>query len=194
LIAGAAGAGPGAIRLLYGDTFARSGTVLLVLLVALVALPVWSVSAAVLAAHRDAVSPLVAGGAGALLNVGLALWLVPRDGAVGAAAASAGGQLVAIVLMHHLVGRRVGPMTWDGASLVRSGVVAVGTGAVAWLPSLWLDGALGVALGLLGGAAVLVVLGTGARPLPLADVSWLATSLGGRLGERAATVLTRVAR
>jgi len=193
-VAGVAGAGPGGIRLLYGDTFARSGTVLAILLVALAALPVWSVSAAVLAAHRDAVSPLMAGGAGAALNIGLALWLVPRDGAVGAAAASAGGQLAAIALLHHLVRRRVGPMTWDVASLGRAGLVAVGTGVAAWLPSHWLGGAAGVVLGLLAGATVLVALGTSTRPLPRADVTWLAASLGGRLGERATVLLARAAR
>jgi hypothetical protein len=96
--------------------------------------------------------------------------------------------------MHRLVCRRTGPMTWDVASLVRSGLVAAGTGLAAWLPSVGLDGAAGVALGLLAGATVLVVLGTSARPLPLADVTWLEASLGGRIGARAATVLTRVAR
>jgi O-antigen/teichoic acid export membrane protein len=193
-VAGAAGAGPGAIRMLYGDTFARSGTVLLILLLALAALPVWSVSAAVLAAHRDAVSPLIAGGVGAALNVGLALWLVQQHGAVGAAAASAGGQLAAIVLMHHLVRRRVGAMTWDLASLARSAAVGAGTGAAAWLASLWLGGVIGVILSLVAGATALAVLATWTRPLPLADVTWLSASLGGRIGERATALLTRVAR
>jgi O-antigen/teichoic acid export membrane protein len=194
MVAGAAGAGPAAIRLLYGDTFARSGTVLLILLAALAALPIWSVSAAVLAAHRDAVSPLIAGAVGAALNVGLAVWSVRTHGAVGAAAASAGGQLAAIALMHHLVRRRIGPMTWDVASLTRSVVVAAGTGVAAWWTSEWLGGAAGVVLGVLAGAAALAVLGTWVRPLPSGDVSWLSVSLGGRLGERVDRLLGRVAR
>jgi len=192
LAAGIAGSGPRAIRVLYGDEFARSGAVLLTLLIPLAVLPIWSVSAAVLAAHRDAVSPLIAGGAAAALNVALALALVRSHGALGAAVAGAVAQLTAVVLMFGLARRRVPSMTWDFASLARAALVAAGTGIASWSATLWLGGASGLIIGVLAGAVAMAVLW--ARPLPRADAAWMSDSLGGRLGVRSAALLARISR
>jgi O-antigen/teichoic acid export membrane protein len=172
----AAALGPVAIRVLYGDEYARSEAVLLLMLTTMVGLPLLTVSSAVLAAHGDARSPLFAGLAAAAVDVALSIPLIRAHGALGAAAASVVGQTAVIALMHAMARRRAGAMAWDIGTMLRALGVAAGAGLAARCVVAVVSGAPGLAAGVVTAGVGVIVFARLARPLTSADAAWLTRS------------------
>jgi O-antigen/teichoic acid export membrane protein len=194
LVGCAAGLGPFALGVLYGDEYAESGPVLLMMLAAMAVLPLWAVSSAVLAAHGDAGSPLRAGLIAVVVDVVLSILLIPAHGALGAAGASVVAQLTAIGLLQAMATRQAGSMSWDVSSTVRSLIVAATAGLAAWRIAEIAGGLLGLAAGALTAVAVLVATVRLARPLTRGDARWVAQNMHGPLGRRAAVMVRSAAR
>ena len=190
----AAALGPYTLRLLYGEGYARSGPVLLLMLATMVVLPLWAVGTAVLAAHGDAGSPLVAGLVAVVVDVGFSILLIRAHGAIGAAAASVAAQLTAIFVLQMMVRRRAGPASWDLGTMVRAGLVAGVAGTTSWWVAVVVGGALGLVAGAVTAVVILVTMMAVARPLTRADATWVAQNLDGPLGRRAAALLRSTAR
>jgi O-antigen/teichoic acid export membrane protein len=190
----AAALGPYTLRLLYGEGYAQSGPVLLLMLATMVLLPLWAVSTAVLAAHGDAGSPLLAGVVAVVVDVGLSILLVRAHGAIGAAAASVVAQMTAIVVLQWMVRRRAGPASWDLSTMVRAGVVAGVAGTTSWWVTVVVGGAFGLVAGAVTAVVVLMTMMAVARPLTRADARWVAQNLDGPVGRRASALLRSTAR
>ena len=90
--------GPPLLLLVYGDSYLGVQRVFLVLLPSMLVIPWISASAAVLTAHRRVRAPLIALAAAAAVDLLAAYSLVPRYGAVGAAAASVAALAIAALL------------------------------------------------------------------------------------------------
>ncbi|HYI60701.1 MAG TPA: oligosaccharide flippase family protein [Acidimicrobiales bacterium] len=186
--------GPAAIRVVYGDEYHRSGAVLLVMLTTMALLPLWTVSAAVLAARGDATSPLLAGLGACVLDLVVAVPLVAAHGALGAALASVLGQLTTIGALWVVARRRVGPIPVHVASTLRAAGVAAGSGGVGWCVVVLMGGPIGLAAGVVATLSAAAVLAGVFRPLTWDDASWLSNALGARAKARTAALLHRVAR
>jgi O-antigen/teichoic acid export membrane protein len=124
----------------------------------------------------------------AILNVSLALMLVPRFGLIGAAAANLIAQTLAAVLVG-VIGRRFDPVEWDYGRYVMAFII--GLGCALYLGSLDPGGMLLTITLKLGGLVICAIL-LGSilwrRPFVLADaVFWLAR----RRPDRAAALFTR---
>ncbi len=196
LLALAAGGGPAAIRVVYGEEYAGAGSVLLVLLLALPFMPLWSLSVSLLAAVGDARSPLLAAAAAAVLNVALAIALVPRLDAVGAAIASVCAQALATLLLARSARRRIGRST-SGVSAGPLGcaiAVSAVAGATTWAIADGLGGPAGLAIGLVAGLALLWAGFATLRPLAAEDARWLDEQVGDRLGGRVGALARRFGR
>lgn len=194
LVGCAAGLGPFALRVLYGEDYSRSGPVLLLMLAAMAVLPLWAVSSAVLAAHGDASSPLMAGLFAVVVDGVLSILLIPAHGALGAAGASVAAQLTAIGLLQAMATRRAGSVSWDVSSTARSVIVAGAAGLAAWRVAEVVGGPLGLAAGVVTAVVVLAATVRLARPLTRADARWVAQNMHGPLGRRAAVMALSAAR
>lgn len=191
----AAALGGPAIRVAYGPEYAGATAPLLVLLTAVPLIPLWDVTTSLLTGLGNARTPLAVSAAAAVANVALALVLVPRLDAVGAALTNVGGQVVASALLYGLVHRRVaGPgVAWRRGGLARAVLVSAGAGVAAWWAADALGGVSGLAAGVLAGAAVLVTLGRALRPVPADDAAWLSAQLRGTGGAPVARLLALAA-
>lgn len=90
------------IALLYGPSYAQAGPIFSVLVIYLVsAFPAAIIYNAVLADNlqKKFLPPIVLG---AVANIALNLWLIPRLGGLGAASATAISQIVAQVILYHM--------------------------------------------------------------------------------------------
>ena len=170
----AAGAGPAAIRIVYGSEYAESGDVLLVLLAAMPLLALWSVGTSLLVAVGDARAPLFVGLAAAVVNVALAVTLIPRYDAMGAAVANSAGQVAAALATGHAARRHIGMRApWDASSLVRAALASAAAGLVAHFLTSG-HGLLGLLAGVAAGLAVLAIASAVLKPLSRDDGAWLA--------------------
>ena len=97
ITAGAAAVGPELLTVVYGEDFREAGTALLIMVGVIPFLAVGSIAAALMSGYDDARTPLLAGAFAAVINVALAVVLIPRYDATGAALANAGAQLAATV-------------------------------------------------------------------------------------------------
>ena len=154
-------------------------------------MPLISVSAAVLVAHRRVRSPLVALGAAATVDLLVAYELVPRYGAIGAAAASvaalavaASFQVMAVVHVVHTVD--LYPRHMLSAALASGTATISGVAALYLLPGPFAI-VVGTAVFMVVFAGVAGVLGIAASD----DAQWLA-ELAGRAHPRVAQLVTRV--
>lgn len=173
-LAVAAGVAPAAIRVVFGDAYADSGVVAVVLLFAAVALPWWTVSTAALWAVGDARSPLLAGAVAAVVDVAACLVLVPDHGALGAAVASGLAQVTATVMASRAADRSAGGPTRAGSAVGRVAVVAGTGGTVGALMTAAVDGVVGVGLALAVAGGAVLLSARIVRPLAAEDVAWWA--------------------
>lgn len=191
LCALAAGVGPLAIEVVYGEAYTRSGSVLLILLVAVPLIPLFNVGGAVMAGVGDARAPLLVGAVAAVVNVALALALVPRFDAEGAALANTGAQIVASVLMLALARRHpeIDRLQWRPGMITRSAIVSVLVYLATWAVAGTLGGPGGLLAAALTGLVALVLLGAALKPLSGDDGVWLREHVPARLGR----IVTRLA-
>ena len=158
LAVGLAVTAPAVVRLLYGPAYAPVAPVLAILALGSLVTAAAGASPAVLHATKRQDRLLRQGALAAGADLALALLLVPRAGALGAALASVLAQALGSVLAIRAAARLAGAAVPWGA-LVRITLAALGMGAVAAAPAL--------ALGGVAGLAAAVLLGLAAYPLAL---------------------------
>ena len=192
VVAGALATGPAALRLVYGDAFAGAGDVLLIMLAPLLVIPLLTLSQSMLYVLGQLRFLVAVGLAAAVVNVALALALIPAHDAIGAAISNSVSQVAAGLAFLYLAWRLLGPprLAWGSAlrGLVLAGLVAA---AAAAAQAALGDGVAGVMLAMLAGVAVFVVGGPLLRPLPPGDAAWLASAFGLEARPRLARVFTR---
>jgi O-antigen/teichoic acid export membrane protein len=190
LAALAAALGPRLIELVYGHDFSAVRDPLLVLLLPLPLLPLVATSSALLFALGRLRALIITGLAAAAVDISLALVLVPRHDALGAAAASVVSQLCAGVPQMALARRVLAPTDLDRHDIGCAIVTAGAAGAAAWLTAWRMPGGPGAVVGGCVGAMAWLGLTWWLRPLRRADASWLGDALGGPV----AIVLRRASR
>jgi O-antigen/teichoic acid export membrane protein len=190
--------GPEALVLVYGDDYSNTGAVLRWMVLAVPLLPMLNVSNALLVGMGRAKPLLVVGSIAAVLNVSLALALIPRLDAVGAGLANAGAQIVVAVGMMAYASRLVGRVPIDFRALLRTVVAAVPGGLAAWLAVSALPEIVGLVLGLIACVLVFACVARLVGILRQDDADWLrAQTRGGpleRLVDRGAGFLSRRSR
>jgi O-antigen/teichoic acid export membrane protein len=182
--------GPEALVLVYGDEYSGTGPVLQLMAIALPLLPLMNVSNALLVGMGLAKPMLVVGAAAAVLNVTLALILIPPYDAVGAALANSGAQAAVAIGVLWYARRLVGEMPVDLEMAFRTLVAVVPGGLVAWLLADALPPAPGVLLGLLAGAIVFAGVARVVGILRPDDADWLRRHTHGGMLERLVHVIT----
>jgi O-antigen/teichoic acid export membrane protein len=181
VVVGAAVTGPALISLAYGDEFAAAGEVLLVLLGPLLVLPLITTSDALLFAFGRLRFLLALGIVATVVDVTLAILLIPRFDALGAAIANAAAQLTAGIPCLWLAARLNAPTDIAWRPLLRGLLLALMVGGIAGATLLVLgDGLFGALAAVLAGVALFALLAPVLRPLPAADAAWLAGALEGK--------------
>jgi len=183
--AGVLAVGPELVRLLYGDDYSGTAPVLRVMAVVLPVVPLMYVGNALLVGLGSLFPMMIAGGAAAAVNVGLAFLLIPPYDAVGAALASAGAQLVVAAAIALYCWKVVGepPLRIRGA--IRISLASALSGLAAWQLVELAPGVPGVVAGTIGGAVVFFVAGRLLSVLSREDAEWLVLATGGGRMSRA---------
>jgi O-antigen/teichoic acid export membrane protein len=172
---------PRLLELVYGSDYSGTRGPVLVLLLGMAIIPATALSNAVLAGFAHARAPVIASAAAAVVDIGLALLLIPSLHAVGAAIANVGGVLTYGVIVNVQAARLTGRVTLEPGALVRGAVAAALAGVAGWVLIHEVSGLIGLVAAL---AVVLVVyagLARVLRILPGSDASWLESALGDRL-------------
>jgi O-antigen/teichoic acid export membrane protein len=166
--------GPSIIRLLYGQEYADTGTVFLVLVVQLPLVPLVAGGTALLMAYGTRTRALIASYAvAASINVLMAWALIPHYGAYGAAAANLAGVVTLAALILRSCLRVLGPFSFGWGTIGRMTAASL-LGAVAAAPVLIVgEGGIPLllagAIGLTSFVAALFVI----RPLTREDSEWI---------------------
>ncbi len=182
IVAGAAAAGPALLRTVYGGDYRRSGFAFVVLMIGLPFVPLSSIGTSVVHGYGRVRLALAGIACAAVVDVALALTLIPRYGAPGAALANAGGQLVAGSLMLRFGARLVGGLAFDARTLARAAGAASIAGLAAWACVHAAGGVPGLAAAAVAGTATFAALLVVFRGVPEADARWLRDNVGDRLG------------
>jgi O-antigen/teichoic acid export membrane protein len=184
IVALALALGPTLITAIWGAEYERAGDVFLIMAVASLALPVADLSYSLLVGIGRLRIPLLIDGCAALCNVALALLLIPRYGAVGAALANSGAQVAVALPLSLYVRRVLGSVEWHTPALLRGAVASAAAGLVAFAVLEGIGGNAALVPAAVAGTAVFLGLGIALRVLPREDAAWLGTALGRRLGPR----------
>jgi O-antigen/teichoic acid export membrane protein len=180
VVAGAATTGPALISAVYGDDFSGAGPVLLVMLVPLLLVPLFTTASALLYTLGRLRFQLVVQLVGSIVDIALAILLIPRFDAVGAAIANTTAQLVTGIPFLVLAGRLQAPMAIGWDALARGLVLALTVAGAAGATLLLLgDGPVGAVTAVVAGTAAFALLGPVLRPLAPDDAAWLVGALEG---------------
>ena len=185
--------GPRLLLLFYGASYSGVQAVFLMLLPSLVAVPLISASAAVLTAHGQVRAPLLGFLAAAATDLLAAYELVPRYGALGAAAASVMAFIVAASFLGFSARRTVRWVDIDKRSLLFAAVASV-TATCAGLGVLFIGSAALVLVPAVG--SFILVFAMLARTMGVArdeDARWL-VGVAGRIHPRASRIVALVLR
>jgi O-antigen/teichoic acid export membrane protein len=174
--------GPELIEEIYGRNYAGAGLPLRVLMFVFPITALSAVANSLITGFGHVRLPLIASGVAAIFDVGLALALIPRLDAAGAAIANGGGQAIYALLVVVFASRLAGPVRWRPAMATRTLLASAASGGAGWYMLSWLDGLVGVAAGVLTSIAVFGVLAALLRVVPADDAVWLDESFGRRLG------------
>ena len=166
--------GPPLVRLAYGEPYADVGPVIVVMAVPLAVLPVLTAAEAALLGLGRVRFVVITGLTAAVVDVGVAVALVPGLGAIGAAVANGAAQLVAGVPAVIALRRAMAPVDVRPSEVARSVVAAAVAGGTALTVVAIDDGAGGVTLAVAAGLAVWALAIIVLRPLRSSDLSWLA--------------------
>lgn len=190
LVAGFLALGPSAVLALYGSAFGDAGRLIRPLAVTLLLAPLSGALATYWAGIGSLRPLLVAGGAGAVVDLGLCLTLVPAVGAPGAVLANLGAAASYAAVLWWRSRIQLGGAFPRPTWLLRSAAVAAAAGLVSALPALFLTPWAAVVLGAVCFAGVVVLLAPQLGLVPEQDCSWLA----GLLPSAAGPVVARLAR
>ena len=183
LTAASAAVGPDLLVLVFGEEYRDTGVVLLVLITAYPFVPLESLGEALLHGLGRLRIPLLAMAFAAVVDIGLAVLLVPELDAVGAAIANVGGQVALAVPLLVASIRATGRPRLEAGALVRAAVASALAGLAAWAATMP-DGLAGVLAGMLVFTLVFTALAWALRILPSDDASWLDEAIGARFGGR----------
>lgn len=170
--------GPALLRAVYGGEYHGTRPVLLIIMAAFPLVPLTGVASALLAGIGRGKVLLQASGAAAAVDIALAAFFVPRHGAVGAAIANVGGQVVAATLLLWFARRLTGRIRLEPQALLRAAVASAAAGLAGWLPVKFLGGGPGVLIGSLAAAAIFATSAAALRILPADDAAWLDDAIG----------------
>lgn len=190
LAAGLMAVGPRALRLVYGADYSGTGSVVVVLVLALPAVLVARVAASVLHASGRVRTVLACLSVGIAVDVALCLLLIPRHGAIGAAIANTSAQVTVAVLEIGCARAALGAL--DGAwwHQARATFAAVGCGGAAYGVVWAVPGVAGLVAAIAAGAVSYALLLRAMRPVTAADREWLFGLAGPRLRSRLGRVVT----
>jgi len=177
--------GPAAIRIVYGEAYRASGSVVLILLAPLPLIPVVHLGRAFLTGLGRLKASFVMSAFAAVVNIALDFALIPGHAAIGAAIANSSAQVLAGVPVLVYMARHVGGVDWQAGPIVRGTLASGGGGLVAWGLVQAVGGPTGLVAGLLAGAFAFAALGRILRVLPADDAVWLVDAVGERAGGRA---------
>lgn len=170
--------GPALLRVVYGGEYHGTRSVLLIIMAAFPLVPLTGVASALLAGIGRGKMLLQATGAAAAVDIALAAIFVPRHGAVGAAIANVGGQVVAATLLLWFARRLTGRIRLEPQALLRAAVASTAAALAGWLPVKFLGGAPGVAVGGVAASATFALSAVALRILPADDAAWLDDAIG----------------
>jgi O-antigen/teichoic acid export membrane protein len=181
--AGMVALGPEALVLVYGNDYSGTEPVLRLMALGLPLLMLLNVSNALLVALGLIRPMILVGAVGAALNVALAVILIPRYDAVGAALANTGSQTAVAIGLLWYASRLVGKMPVDWPMTLRTLAAVTPAGFVAWLVAEALPAGAGLPLGLVAGGAVFAAAARLIGILSRDDADWLRRhTRGGRVG------------
>jgi O-antigen/teichoic acid export membrane protein len=190
LTAGALALGPALLRLVYGEQYAGSGNVLLILLASLPLVALWSAGTALLMGYGRIRIPTLVSGFAALVDIGAAALFVPRLDAIGAAIANVLALIAATLPLLFYCHRLVGGIEVSLRHVARlTAVSAVAAGMARLVLEIGRGGGILVAA-LFVGVASFVFLALLLRVVPAVDANWIA----GVADERGAHRIGRIAR
>jgi O-antigen/teichoic acid export membrane protein len=173
--------GPTLIHLAYGSAYDEAGTLFLVMAPTLPLLSLVTVSRGVIFGVGRQRNLVAVGLFGALVNLTLALVLVPKYDATGAAISNAATQALAAVAYVAIARRLAGTIEVAPGALARNAVAACVAGAAAWAVCFALGGVPGAVLGLAVFTAGFCALAVALRIMPGDDARWLDSIVDGRL-------------
>jgi len=175
--------GPIAVRVVYGSDYSAAGDVLRLLAPAQLSIgPLAAVATATLGGLGRPLVALLCATSGLVINLGLALVLVPQMDARGAALAYGAGQLVSGSLVI-VAASRVLERGWLERRLWRpmvTGVAAGAAGAAGALSESAVGAGPALCLGLLGAATAFFTIGRATQVLTEADGDLLKSAVGPR--------------
>lgn len=192
LVVAAAVLGTDLLGIVYGSEFHDAEPVLVILLAPSILLPIAGMADAVLWILGRIRFLLIWGTIAVVVNIGLALVLIPLLDAIGAGIVNVVAQLVAGVPALWLAARILAPAGVPSWLVRNSLLTAVGSGVAALIPMLLLGGVAGLVC---GAALLALTLWLAATRLPLLDAEdgvWLTGAVGGRA--EIAAVLRRTTR
>lgn len=182
IAAGTLAVGPALLREIYGEDYARAGTVLVVLMTSFPFVPLGSLGTSVLHGFGRVRLALAVIAIAAVVDIGTAILVIPEHGAVGAAVANAVAQVVGGGLVLLAANRVAGPFPLGAPTLLRAALASAGTGAAAWAVTHVVDGALGLVGGIATGLVTFPLLLVLLRGIADDDARWLQDNAGERLG------------
>lgn len=192
ITAGALAVGPTALQLVFGADYQSATVPLLIMLAIFPVLPLMNLASAMLWGLGRVQVWLTICGVASVVNVTLALLLIPRYGAGGAALANSGTQITAAVAIVLYACRYTGSIVWHVRSLTRFGLAAVVAGVGGWVGVSTIPGLFGLLAGMGAGATAFVVVLAWCRPLPAVDTDWLESSFGRFFGNRVGWAVRRI--
>ena len=166
--------GPRLLGLVYGDQYSDAGQVLLILVAPLPLIPLAAAGSAVLMGYGRIRIPTLVAALAATVDIGAALLLVPRLGAIGAAIANVLAALAATLPLVPFCARLLGGIDVSFRDTAR---VVLVSAAAACAATLVLQLGTGVANFLAAtavGVAGFMVLAPSVRMIPADDAEWLA--------------------
>jgi O-antigen/teichoic acid export membrane protein len=189
ITAGVLAVGPETLRLIYGDEYSGTASVLRLMAISLPFVPIMQMSTGLLAGLGLVRPGLVAGAVAAVVNVALAFALIPAYDATGAALANSGAQVTIALAIFGYTWKLLGSTPIHLPAIARPAIASALAGATAWAILSALAGVSGVVLGTAGGVAVFALAGRLLGALREDDAQWL----WGVSGERALGRLVRPA-
>jgi O-antigen/teichoic acid export membrane protein len=182
LTAAAAALGPELLKLVYGTDFSAAGPLLLIMVAPFPAIAIFQLASAMVSGMGHLRVVVIAGGAGAAVDIALAFALIPRYDAVGAAISNSLAQLVVGLPPFIYSQRLVGGVGWQLAPIAAAAAAAAAGGLAAWAFVYAVGGIAGIVVGFAVGLLALLLVGGALRVLTADDATWLEGIAGGLFG------------
>ena len=165
--------GPRLLTLVYGSQYSGAGEVLLILVAPLPLVPLSAAGSAVLMGFGRVRIPTLVSGFAAVVDIGVALILVPRLDAVGAAIANVLAVLAATIPLIPFCVRLLGGIDVSFRDTMRVVLVSAAAACAAALVLQLGTGAANFVAALVAGVSSFIILAPAVRMVPAADAEWL---------------------